>query len=368
MKLSRFDPPGFLDEFDSDQKALWSRWISRRINAAIKGRPDKVANDSPRAQFYNAVETDTADDQQILVIRWTAFPRNVRLNTSSDEQRWRTADQSRDVQDEYCEWSVTRNQQSGKITRVTFTSEAPEYWEFLAAVNPGLVLSLYRQHIGPQVQHNDLFDSDGNYRRRNIWNNSTINGAMHLVQAANTLPAEIELGAASSIVRVIDGEELTGAQELILCGKYGDPERNSDPFIGAQINSLARLKADVTINNPVALYLDDLNTAGWETPDGSDAKQYWKIVRGSNELALRAVFEVPAEKGFTVGDIRIAGSPIQFGAQIADFITIKIVGLACRFGQSTVAPQTGCREPLPQDAESIDVVEEFDRWIGESKR
>lgn len=374
MRLQQYDPPGFLDELNAGQRAAWSRWISRRVDAAIEGDPANSANDSPRPQFYNETKTDTADDKQNLVITWTAFPRNVAITSSSDEMRWRMADSTRDVQDEYCEWSVTRDPQSRKITRVTFTSEGPEYWEFLAAFNPDLLLSLYRDNISPQVRMKDLFDSAGRYRRRNVWNNSTTNGAMHLIQPANTLGAEIELAAAASIVRVINGVELTGEQELIACGRYGDEERNSDPHIGGQVNRLARAKADVTIANPVALYINDLNTAGWETPDESDAKDYWKIVRphhpdGRPELALRAVFEVPADKGFTVGDILIGGVPIEFGAQIADFITIKIVGLACRFNQSTAAPQTACRQPAQADADdAADAVAAFDAGLAPSAR
>ena len=41
-------------------------------------------------------------------------------------------------------------------------------------------------------------------------------------------------------------------------------------------------------------------------------------------------------KGFTVGDITINGLPIAFGAQIVDFITIKVVG------QNVVPPVTTC--------------------------
>jgi hypothetical protein len=369
MKLPRFDPPGFLNEFTEPQKALWSKFISRRTNQCIAGPSGGVAHDSPRSQYYNPVETDTADDKQTLVITWTAFPKNVQINTSSDEERWALADQSRDVQDEYCEWSVTRDPQTKKITRVTFTSEGPEYWEFLAQFNPDLLLSLYRQHVSPDVKPQQLFDSQGNYNDRNIWNNSTTNGAMHLVQRANTLRAEIELAAAATIVRLNeDGTEKTGEQDLITCSGYGDENRNSDPHIGGQVNSLARLKADVTISNPVALHIDDLNTVGWETPDGSEAKDYWKVVRGTPELALRAVFEVPKEKGFTVGDIKINGTNIDFGAQIADFITIKIVGQACRFGKSKTAPQTACKELLPQDEDSFDPVEDFEQRLGRESR
>ena len=143
-------------------------------------------------------------------------------------------------------------------------------------------------------------------------------------------------------MRQISGRVLTGERELIECGRYGDPERHSDPHIGAQINMLAREKADITIANPIGLYLDSLSTAGWKTPDGSNPAQYWKITRGTSTHALRAVYAVPANKNFVVGDITINGIPITYGAQIADFITIAIRGQACRFGKSAVRPKTVC--------------------------
>ena len=62
------------------------------------------------------------------------------------------------------------------------------------------------------------------------------------------------------------------------------------------------------------------------------------------------MYEVPAAKGFVVGDIKIGGQPIEFGAQIADFIRIKLTGLATRIGQSTVAPMNGCVEFASDDA------------------
>ena len=63
-------------------------------------------------------EIDAADKAE-STISWTAFPRRVQVASLSDRQRWRRADASRDVQDEYCEWSVTRNA-AGKIIRVVF--------------------------------------------------------------------------------------------------------------------------------------------------------------------------------------------------------------------------------------------------------
>jgi hypothetical protein len=34
-------------------------------------------------------------------------------------------------QDEYCEWRTERHPGTGEITKVTFTSEPPEYWQAL---------------------------------------------------------------------------------------------------------------------------------------------------------------------------------------------------------------------------------------------
>jgi hypothetical protein len=347
MALVRFDPPGFATDLDAAQVQAWSDWVSQKLDTARErdGSDEGLVNDGPRHQFFNPLKQAPATDAIEKDITWTAFPRIIGITSVSDLQRWRRADNSRDVQDEYCEWSVTRDAQTHKIVRVTFTSEGPEYWGFLAGVNPDKVVELYRQHVNADVQRSDLFPN-GIYRARNQWNNSTINGAMHLIQASNTLDAEIELAAAATIVRRKDGNILTSEQELIGCGLYGQAARNSDPHIGALVNELARQKADITLANPVGLYLAGLSVSGWDTPDGSNPLDYWKITRGTKEKALRAVYEVPEAKSFKVGDIKINGNNIEFGAQIADFITIKLTGLATRVGQSSVEAFDGCAKQV----------------------
>ena len=237
---------------------------------------------------------------------------------------------------------MERDPATEKITRVTFTSEGPEYWRFLANRNPNKVLQLYQDLVNPAVQMGDLFVAGG-YNPRNKWNSGTRGGdIVHLIQVNNTLGAFVNIGARSTIVRKIGGNILTGAVELIRCGKYGGENRHSDPHIGSVVNELARLKADITLANPMGLYIHGLFPSGWATPDGSDPLDYWKIVRGTPELGLRAVYEVPPDKGFVVGDIKISGDAIEFGAQIADFISIKLVGVACRIGQSQAEPVTHC--------------------------
>jgi hypothetical protein len=340
MLLPQFDPPAFLNDFTPAQASAWSAFISASIDQQLAANLNN--------HYYNPTKTDTTADVVTTdpPIFWTAFPRLVQVNAPSDRARWMQADQSRDVQDEYCEWSVERDPHANKITKVTFTSEGPEYWNTLATVNPTKVLALYKQFVNPAVQANDLF-RNGQYVPRNKWNNSTTKGAMHLIQQNNTLLAEINIAVASSIVRRINGQLLTDEQDLIACGQYGQPERFSDPHIGGEINKLARQQAAITIANPVALYIRDLSTAGWSAPDGSNPKQFWTIVRGTTQFGLRAVFEVPAARGFVVGDITINGNPIEFAAQIADFITIKIIGQACRLGQNNVPEETTCVDTAP---------------------
>jgi hypothetical protein len=351
--LTQFDPPGFLNDLDAGQREAWSHWISDELDAAREREDPALSNYGPRPQFFNPLKNPPTADGNEADITWTAFPRIVAINSISEPERWRRADASRDRQDEYCEWSVTRDLATGKILRVTFTSEGPEYWEFLASVNAKRVLELYRQHISPDVLREHLFPN-GTYDARNMWNSSTSHGAMHLIQKNNTLLAEIELAAGASLVRAHpDGGLLTSEQELIECGKYGAAQRHSDPHIGGVVNEFARQKADVTLANPVGLCIEDLSVVGWATPDDSDPKSYWKITRGTETKALRAVYEVPREKPFTVSDVTINDQPITFGAQIADFITIKLTGLATRFGQSTVQRLDGCVEEvsIPSAAE-----------------
>lgn len=341
--MTRFDAPGFLQDWNAAAATKWSQWISDRLDEARDrdGADEGLVGYGPRKQFFNPLHTAAGAGAVDRDIEWTAFPRVVQLKSISDRQRWRTADSSRSVQDEYCEWSVTRDPATDKIVRVTFTSEGPEYWQFLAAVVPDTVLALYQKHINAKVKREDLL-RNGRYVPENLWNNSTTMGAMHLIQTSNTLSAEIELAAAATIVRKRDGALLTEAQELIACGQYGQAERHSDPFIGASVNELARAKADITLTNPVGLYIAGLSVAGWQTPDGSDPLSYWTITRGTPAKALRAVYEVPADKGFVVGDIKINGKAIEFGAQIADFIRIKLTGTVARLGQSTVVPFDAC--------------------------
>ena len=65
--------------------------------------------------------------QKPVAITWTAFPNLVKVKNPHEPKRWIVADSNRDMQDEYLEWSVKRDDSEDKrIVVVTYTCEGPE--------------------------------------------------------------------------------------------------------------------------------------------------------------------------------------------------------------------------------------------------
>jgi hypothetical protein len=136
--------------------------------------------------------------------------------------------------------------------------------------------------------------------RYNPWNKwKTTHGVIHLCQPANTLIAEIALGADATVLRKRGGRPVDDPHALICCSWYGGPMRNSDPTIGSSVNNLARLGCWITLKNPVGLYINHLDLSGITRPDGPKrcpiTAEYFRIERGSpaENMIERAVFEVP---------------------------------------------------------------------------
>lgn len=324
MSTYKIIPPGHLNDLDEAGQAGWSNEISSFIDFNIQRYE--------LTQFFNPTRHQPDEDAVTQKIDWTAFPKAV---NQPEPRRWMTADSNRfRFHDEYCEWQVDKNSE-GKVIRITFTSEGPEYWAFLAENAPDTLLELYRDLVSCDVEMDDLLDGSGDYNPNNKWNDGSSPGAIaHLAHVNNTLGAFVNIGARATIIRQRpDGTPMTDALELIECGRYGAPNRHSDPHIGSEVNTLARAGYRITMANPVGLSMDGFFPAGFETPDGTDVTEFWTVVRGTEEFQLRTVFEVPPEKDYVVGDITRDGSPIEFGGQIADFIRVKLVGLADQKGQ-----------------------------------
>ncbi|KAH9477702.1 hypothetical protein JR316_0009928 [Psilocybe cubensis] len=355
MSLKYHDPPGFVDDLTEENKKLWSQQISSFMLT------DRVTP-TLEPQFYDATKVMEKDPQNDAKITWIAFPKQVKIANPADHKRWKVADAARDVQDEYCEWSIKRDDK-GKMLRIVFCNEGPEYYKFLGKYQPDTLVELYQTlNPGFDIKKADLFDQQGVYNPRNKWNNNTNTGSiMHLIQDANTLGAEafgdpstFADGARATVLRKrLDGTPITDADELIRCSGYGNPNRNSDPHIGAEVNTFARSGAMVTLKNPVGLYIDSISWGQIEAPDGDDPSKWWKWTRGREGTYMRAEFEVPSDKPYVLGDLLVKGVALEFGGQLADFISISLTGHASDMdGQNQITPRL-CSEPSSNRNDAI---------------
>ena len=328
-KLARFNPPANLPDPNA---GAWSTVVKGFLAPYLDGS---------LPQFYDPTAKDTPAGAEAPMVTWASFPRTLRATVPAPQRRWKLADEDRHLQDEYCEWAVTRNA-ARKITRVTFTTELPEYWEHLFETAPDRLLLLYRKLVDPRVEPGHLRTSNGNYRPENRWNRGA--RLAHLIQSSNKLTAAVDLVARATVQRTHDGRPVTSRRALVKCADLGEPLRNSDPQIASAVNAETRQGAEITLADPVGLYLGAPLTAGMVTPDSADAARFWKIERGDAEHTLRARFEVPPSRGYVVGDIKLGGRPIEFGAQVADRVPVW-VKVVVKPGQHRPKPQP-CIRPL----------------------
>ena len=106
-------------DLNAAQKKKWSEFIS---DAASTPSWLRRAATISTIRLVKDTAADVQDRGNLLDGVSAAGCRSA---PPTDEARWQTADASRDVQDEYCEWSVERDPTSKKITKVTFTCEVP---------------------------------------------------------------------------------------------------------------------------------------------------------------------------------------------------------------------------------------------------
>jgi len=348
-----FSPPGNNPDFigDPNLTQAWTAHMSNVFDTSVASLVTYLAHHGGgTCQFYNPVSQGRADPDLpagATDIPWNGFPKRHEAPGPGQPPHYAAAEapiaagENRD-QDEYLEWFV--NRKNGKIVSIHFTCEAYDYFQFLAETAPDKALRLYQTSISPQVQLADLFPNGpaGGYDILNKWNTEL--GAMHLTHPANNLFAEVFLAATATVRRSQHGAEITQTIPLIRCSQYGDETRNSDPAIGAAVNGLSRDGRHVTLANPVGLYMANFNGAGL-TLNGQLAGGFFKVVRGAFPLALRAVFELPPElaaQGLTVSDVKIGGTSIQFGGQLAERITMHIAGVASVAQDIHNGPVTTC--------------------------
>jgi hypothetical protein len=230
------DTPGGVRDLDPRRLAGWSALVAAWFDRMIERTADQVGG-AGDVRFVNPLRvTGPLAERRIS---WDAFPRPVKVRHPGDPAGARRAadefrslgeyygvtfyavrgDEAEEIvlqyrpQDEYCEWFVERDPDTGRMVRIVFTSEGHEYWRFLADGTAAfdesgvpeefrvdgdrvLLLRLYRELIGPQVRKKDLFfgtdiafrrepgdplrlfRKKGAYNPYNKWN--TVAGLAHL--------------------------------------------------------------------------------------------------------------------------------------------------------------------------------------------
>lgn len=422
-RLQRFTTPACNNDFPDDPQKydrlaqLWSQNVDGFTNQAITGNPWNSLYAAAQTGYYNPLNTSIPAGAFAVDVAWIAFPNrlvqyigqnqvppnpyNLAQSTlyqladsgalapyqiptvRCPQADWQGQKEAfgpygpRGWLDEYCEFSVVRNS-AGKIVRIDFTCENPEYYQTLWRVDPQRVADVYTaalnagapaaQHVKVTVADLQLTDPKSGkpvidpqtgrpgYNPLNKWNSGTVasrngaassGGAMHLTATPNTLQTELGLGAGATVQRSAGN---TDPQALICCGQYGQNYRNSDPHIGQTINLAVGAGTNISLADPPGLYIQMPSFAQYELPadpklpKGATAADCWQIVRGYEKLTdpitgkpypgsfiLHAAFQIPqawvdAGVSFTVGDIKIAGAPIAYGSQVQATLEIALFG------------------------------------------
>jgi hypothetical protein len=391
-----FQTPANIQDFQqASSYQQWSDWISGQNDANIQtGYPPcsyeaGVMDRYPeitQCQYYNPAHT-TVSGTTDSVISWNGFPNRIKsqyppgsnaifppaeppkavkddpfLQHYFPDNTWQKyANVLMRVQDEYLEWFATKDA-SGKVVRVDFTCEGPEYWQSMYQWEKSTLLKLYQQFISPNVQMADLewtdpMDPSGGitYNPYNKWN--TTQGIMHLNCPPNSLGAEINLAAFATVLRKnAEGQQITNFGDLIDCAQYGNPTRNSDPNIGGIVNSVCTGGEVITCTNPVGLYIQSWDFNNW-TYNGqaippADLNQIVQIKRGyaaPNPTApgrvLRLTIEVPEalKSKYTLSEILVGNTSLQWGGQIALGITMSLAGTHGKLSGTNAQPLQSCQ-------------------------
>ena len=231
---------------------LESPLVAAAFQAKIQGVYEQFARRSQSAftwleAFQNLTGGQTP---QVPTVDWLAFPLLATANdTAIDQDRFRW-------QDEYVEWRTERT--SGVLTRVTFTTEFPEYFEACAEAGTTFLTQAVHDVIpeaNPTVV--ELFGPGGNpdslpavaranrFRnnlRNNPWNNGQ-QGILCLTQQFNTFGALFNLVTECGVRKPQGSPEDTCALVGGACG----PGRSSDPNVCTAAQRAVRNNLAVTL-------------------------------------------------------------------------------------------------------------------------
>ena len=252
-------------------------------------------------------------------VPWSAFPKSRIGFTAAQIDANRAP-----LQDEYTEWR-TEKDGNGRVTRVTFTTEFPEYFESLAAISSDAVIAAVRQQdpsASPTVRELFGFNNVNNFSPRarreafsdrwttNPWNDGS-KGIMGLIQTNNSLGALFTLVHDCAVPQ-------PGTNANQICGALACvPERNSDPKVCTTVQTVVRSNQAITLADAPGIEIFQLDPGGeWEldgdTIDINQRSDLWSITRNGR----RATLNVPS-------GLLLDGDPIESGTQVSRHLFVR---------------------------------------------
>ena len=294
-------------------------------------------------EAFDELSPGTAVSEQ--TVEWRGFPITAQTtNSAIDDNRLR-------FQDEYVEWWAERDNQ-GKLLRVTFTTEFPEYFEALAQVGPDALKAEIR-NIRPNADPTDaeLFGAgpdpagqSGRTRARRFRDNLASNpwnigpkGILCLTQQFNTLGALFNLVGACGTSR----PDIPAGAVCANVGGACGPGRNSDPAICQATQDLARTDFACSFKDPAGVVIRSLSgswSVGGQPIDINDKdanRGAWTVSRNGG----RAVLKVS-------DDLRLNDQPVRSGAEVADNLSVAADLLAAANTALPVWARTGSESQI----------------------
>lgn len=377
--------PGNQALFGAVAKQEWDNKISGMFS-------DEIGLSGTRHFVAIADESVSVD-----VVDWDANPIRVQTCLKSRSKTMRLADWVNGTGDmgrltcheEYMEWRTVRNA-AGKIVRVEMTTETLEYWETLARHEPVKLLSTIARFAGePSVPVQAVYGpvnpnapgttpaQRGNGFRSMMlprngrpplspYNNG-LKAICFMYSSINTLGAAAKLVACAGFPfgKVVGGETqpMTGAEVIAsrvdtACDGSAVDCRNSDPTIVGGVVGQSFAGKKIAFDDPFGVYITQIAHDRLLLPDQQTAVplEWFNLQRGTpsadgRSRSQRAVFEVPADLDFEVGDLidSQTGETIAHGYQVAQLVKVGFYYRA--FGNVAGSPKVIALRPTAKCAD-----------------
>lgn len=315
---AKVSTPGFTTDLSDAGRKAWAAHINRLLHGT-PGKPGAIAQATaanvgvPPALL---VDGDPALQDGTLQVDWKGYPVRVKQAINKTDAKvdpfldWAIDGVTvarATCHEEYLEWRTVKRA-DGKIIRVEFTTETPDYWAKLARWEPRKLVELAARFAGEAPSAVDipmLFGTSADpfaisasskagealeqaYLRQNGSIGGRIKGdynngkkaMMHMAVSANSTSAAVTLAvfAAYPHGKMVGGQKvpLSGPEAIAATPQQAVNCRNSDPTIVGSAIRLAFEGAKIALMESIGLYLLTMpSEIGLTLVDGSPVPDTW---------------------------------------------------------------------------------------------